>query len=115
MKEEIRTKSKKAVDAITAEQSEEILKQGREEGQQAFLQRIAATSGTPPVECHVRLRTATCLRIFVRIDLFTNISNVSVNCITPAIVALVIAKLTLETDVSFSILALFQKDLQMIV
>ena len=43
--------------------------------------------------------------------LFTNISNVSVNCVTPAIVALVIAKLTLETDVSFSILALFQKDL----
>ena len=49
MKEEIRTKSKKATDAITAEQREEILKQGRNEGQQAFLRKIAATSDTPPV------------------------------------------------------------------
>ena len=32
MKEEIRTKSKKTTDAITAEQREEILKQGREQG-----------------------------------------------------------------------------------
>ena len=47
MKEEIRTKSKKTTDAITAEQREEILKQGREEGQQAFLAKIAATSATP--------------------------------------------------------------------
>ena len=47
MKEEIRTKSKKTTDAITAKQREEILKQGREEGQQAFLKRIAATSATP--------------------------------------------------------------------
>ena len=46
MKEEIRTKSKKTTDAITAEQREEILKQGREEGQQAFLAKIAASSGT---------------------------------------------------------------------
>ena len=49
MKEEIRTKSKKTTDAITAEQREEILKQGREQGQQAFLAKIAATSATPPV------------------------------------------------------------------
>ena len=47
MKEEIRTKSKKTTDAITAKQREEILKQGREEGQQAFLAKIAATSATP--------------------------------------------------------------------
>ena len=47
MKEEIRTKSKKTTDVITAEQREEILKQGREEGQQAFLAKIAATSATP--------------------------------------------------------------------
>ena len=47
MKEKIRTKSKKTTDAITAEQREEILKQGREEGQQAFLAKIAATSATP--------------------------------------------------------------------
>ena len=47
MKEEIRAKSRKATDAITAEQREEILKQGREEGQQAFLAKIAATSATP--------------------------------------------------------------------
>ena len=47
MKEEIRTKSKKTTDSITAEQRETILKQGRQEGQQAFLAKIAASSGTP--------------------------------------------------------------------
>ena len=47
MKEEIRTKSKKTTDAITAEQREEILKQGRAEGQQAFLAKIVGTSATP--------------------------------------------------------------------
>ena len=47
MKEEIRTKSKKTTDAISTEQREEILKQGRQEGQQAFLKKIAASSGTP--------------------------------------------------------------------
>ena len=36
IKEQIRTKSKKTTDAITAEQREQILKQGREEGQKAF-------------------------------------------------------------------------------
>ena len=49
MKEQIRTKSKKTTDAITAEQREEILKRGREEGKQAFLEKIAASSVTPPV------------------------------------------------------------------
>ena len=49
MKEEIRTKSKTSADAITAEQREAILAQGRKEGQQAFLEKIAATSATPPV------------------------------------------------------------------
>ena len=47
MKKEIRTKSKKTTDAITAEQREEILKQGREEGKQDFLRRIGATSDIP--------------------------------------------------------------------
>ena len=47
MKEEIRTKSKKTTDAITTEQREAILAQGREEGQQAFLQKIVGTSATP--------------------------------------------------------------------
>ena len=45
MKEEIRTKSKKTTDAITAEQREEILKQGRED----FLKKIAGTSAIPTV------------------------------------------------------------------
>ena len=49
MKEEIRTKSKKTTDAISTEQREEILKQGRQEGQQAFIKKITASSGTPPV------------------------------------------------------------------
>ena len=48
MKEQIRTKSKKVADAITAEQREAILAQGREEGKQDFLRKIAATSDTPP-------------------------------------------------------------------
>ena len=47
MKEKIRTKSKKTTDAITAEQREAILAQGRKEGQQAFLEKIAGTSATP--------------------------------------------------------------------
>ena len=47
MKEEIRTKSKKTTDAITTEQREAILAQGREEGQQAFLAKIVGTSATP--------------------------------------------------------------------
>ena len=49
MKEEIRTKSKRATDAITAEQREAILAQGREEGQKAFLAKIAASSDTQTV------------------------------------------------------------------
>ena len=49
MKEEIRTKSKKKTDAITAEQREAILAQGREEGKKAFLEKIAGTSATPTV------------------------------------------------------------------
>ena len=48
MKEEIRSKSKKTTDSITAEQREAILSQGREEGKQAFLEKIAASSGIPP-------------------------------------------------------------------
>ena len=44
MKEQIRTKSKKTTEAITAEQREEILKQGREQGKQDFLRKIAATT-----------------------------------------------------------------------
>ena len=48
MKEQIRTKSKKVVDAITAEQRETILKQGREQGRRAFLDKIAASSDTQP-------------------------------------------------------------------
>ena len=44
MKEQIRAKSKKVTDTITAEQREAILAQGREEGKQAFLRKIAASS-----------------------------------------------------------------------
>ena len=47
MKEEIRTKSKKTTDTITAEQRETILAQGREQGKQAFLEKIAASSDIP--------------------------------------------------------------------
>jgi len=47
IKKQIRTKSKRITDTITAEQREAILAQGREEGKQAFLRKIAATSDTP--------------------------------------------------------------------
>jgi len=47
MKEQIRTKSKKVANAITVEQREAILAQGRKEGKQDFLRKIAATSDTP--------------------------------------------------------------------
>ena len=49
MKEEIRTKSKKTTDAITAEQREAILAQGRKEGREDFLKKIGASSDTQPV------------------------------------------------------------------
>ena len=49
MKEEIRTKSKKVADTIPSEQREEILKQGREEGKQVFLAKIATSFATPTV------------------------------------------------------------------
>ena len=47
MKEEIRAKSKNKVDTIIAEQREAILAQGRKEGEQAFLRKIAASSAIP--------------------------------------------------------------------
>ena len=47
MKQQIRKKSKKATNKITAEQREAILAPGREEGKQNFLRKIAATSDTP--------------------------------------------------------------------
>ena len=51
MKEDIRAKSKKAADKITAEWCKEILKQGRKKGKKAFLAQIATSSDT---QCHVR-------------------------------------------------------------
>ena len=49
IKKEIRTKSKKKVDTITAEQREVFLAQSRKEGKQAFLQHIVTSSATPTV------------------------------------------------------------------
>ena len=49
IKEQIRTKSKKVVDTITAEQREAILAQGRKEGEQAFLTKIGASSAIQTV------------------------------------------------------------------
>ena len=48
IKEQIRTKSKRVTNAITVEQREEILRQGREQGKQDFLRKIADSSATPP-------------------------------------------------------------------
>lgn len=48
LKEQIRTKSKRVVDIITTEQRQEILRQGREQGKQDFLRKIAASSDIQP-------------------------------------------------------------------
>ena len=49
LKNQIRTKSKRVVDTITAEQREAILAEGRKQGKQDFLRQIARTSATQPV------------------------------------------------------------------
>ena len=49
MEEDIRKKSEKTIDAITAEMREEILKQGREKGRQDFLAKVSLSSATPTV------------------------------------------------------------------
>ena len=49
LKEQIRTKSKRVTDAITEEQREAILNEGRKQGKQDFLKQIANTSATQPV------------------------------------------------------------------
>lgn len=49
LKKQIRTKSKRIVDTITAEQREAILAEGRKQGKQDFLQQIARTSATQSV------------------------------------------------------------------
>ena len=49
IKEQIRTKSQKKVDTITAEQREALLAQGRKEGEQAFLSRVVGSLDTPTV------------------------------------------------------------------
>ena len=48
LKEQIRTKSKRVVDTITAEQREAILAEGRKQGKQDFLKQIAQSSDIPP-------------------------------------------------------------------
>jgi len=49
LKQQIRAKSKRMIDALTSEQREAILAQGREQGKQDFLRKIAATSDTQTV------------------------------------------------------------------
>ena len=49
LKKQIRTKSMRVVDTITAKQREVILAEGREQGKQHFLRQITNTSVTPPV------------------------------------------------------------------
>ena len=48
IKQEIRQKSKRISDALTEEQRQAILAQGREQGKQDFLRQIATTSGIQP-------------------------------------------------------------------
>jgi len=58
IKQQIRTKSKRETDTITSEQREAILAQGREQGKQDFLRKIAATSDTQPGELEGSLDAA---------------------------------------------------------
>ena len=51
MKEEIHVKSKKVADKFTAEQSEDILKHGREEGKQAFFSLNSRFFRYPKYQC----------------------------------------------------------------
>ena len=48
LKDQIRTKSKRVTDAISAEQREAILQEGRKQGKDDFLAQIASTSGIQP-------------------------------------------------------------------
>ena len=49
LKADIRNQAKAKVKEITKEQQEEILEQGRKEGKEDFLRKIANTSGTQGV------------------------------------------------------------------
>ena len=49
LKPDIRNQAKAKVKEITKEQREEILEQGRKEGEENFLRKIANTSGTQVV------------------------------------------------------------------
>ena len=49
LKADIRNQAKAKVKEITEEQEEEILEQGRKEGKEDFLRKIANTSGTQGV------------------------------------------------------------------
>ena len=49
IKLQIRKRTKKLVNAITQEQREKILQQGRQEGKQAFLKQIENSSDIQPV------------------------------------------------------------------
>ena len=49
IKQQIRAKSKRMIDALTSEQREAILAEGRQQGKQNFLRELAASSDIPPV------------------------------------------------------------------
>ena len=49
LKVDIRNQAKDKVKEVTKEQQEELLEQGRKEGKEDFLQKIANTSGTQGV------------------------------------------------------------------
>ena len=49
LKADIRNQAKAKIKEITKEQREELLEQGRKEGNEDFLQKIANTSGTQSV------------------------------------------------------------------
>ena len=49
LKVDIRNQAKNKVKEVTKEQQEELLEQGRKEGKEDFLQKIANTSGTQGV------------------------------------------------------------------
>ena len=52
LKQELRHKAKKKTDAISNDQREAILAQGREESRNAFLKQLANTSTIPNANAH---------------------------------------------------------------
>ena len=106
IKEQIRTKSKTVVNTITAEQREEIIKQGREEGKQDFSAKIAASFDIPSAIA----TQATSHHQSTMIREGTTYQKHSIRPTHRVTIAIIIAQSTHKISISLRILTLLQKD-----